>query len=321
LEVVPTKTIKPFGKGNWYKGNMHCHSTHSDGSPSPEEAFRKYREQGYHFVALTDHNFFTNHQEFSDEQFLVIPGMEHSVRVDHTPNNMHVLIYQQEGQPQPGGLPPFQHATEVPIVPYTGPETLQHSVDEANQRGAFAVLAHPTWSRYFLPAYEDVEGFLAMEIFNYGCEMEQHWGLSTYQWDVMLRKGKKLWGMAGDDAHNYKQDFHGAWIQVKAAELTLTAIFESLVQGRFYSSSGPEIYDYGIRDGEVFIECSPVNAIHFITYEQKGESFWSKPGETLTSMSYRLKGPHPKQGPTQFVRVECADRFGRTAWTNPIFLR
>ena len=39
----------------WLKGNTHTHTTISDGSESPKEMVRKYRETGHDFVALTDH--------------------------------------------------------------------------------------------------------------------------------------------------------------------------------------------------------------------------------------------------------------------------
>ncbi|MCM8769708.1 MAG: hypothetical protein NC911_08610 [Candidatus Omnitrophica bacterium] len=41
---------------NWYKGNLHCHSFWSDGREFPEMVAAWYKENGYHFLALTDHN-------------------------------------------------------------------------------------------------------------------------------------------------------------------------------------------------------------------------------------------------------------------------
>ncbi len=40
----------------WWKGNLHTHSLWSDGDQFPEMIADWYREQGYHFLALTDHN-------------------------------------------------------------------------------------------------------------------------------------------------------------------------------------------------------------------------------------------------------------------------
>ena len=40
----------------WFKGNLHTHSLWSDGDDYPEMIVKWYRENGYHFVALSDHN-------------------------------------------------------------------------------------------------------------------------------------------------------------------------------------------------------------------------------------------------------------------------
>jgi len=57
--------ILPFdGAGNWYKGNLHCHSTVSDGILTPEEVVSVYKRNGWDFLAFTDHRIFT---DWSDE--------------------------------------------------------------------------------------------------------------------------------------------------------------------------------------------------------------------------------------------------------------
>ena len=40
----------------WWKGNLHTHSYWSDGDDYPEMVMDWYKEQGYHFMALSDHN-------------------------------------------------------------------------------------------------------------------------------------------------------------------------------------------------------------------------------------------------------------------------
>ena len=40
----------------WYKGNLHCHTYTSDGRAFPEQALASYREAGYDFCAITNHN-------------------------------------------------------------------------------------------------------------------------------------------------------------------------------------------------------------------------------------------------------------------------
>jgi hypothetical protein len=40
----------------WYKGNLHTHSLWSDGDDYPEMIADWYKRQGYHFLAISDHN-------------------------------------------------------------------------------------------------------------------------------------------------------------------------------------------------------------------------------------------------------------------------
>src|SRR5688572_22013647 len=65
----------------WYKGNTHTHTLNSDGDTAPDEVVRWYREHGYQFLVLSDHNFLTSVDGINalfgaDERFLVIPGEE-----------------------------------------------------------------------------------------------------------------------------------------------------------------------------------------------------------------------------------------------------
>ena len=46
----------PFSMpGRFWRGNLHTHSTNSDGNLSPAETVAWYRDSGYDFVAMTDH--------------------------------------------------------------------------------------------------------------------------------------------------------------------------------------------------------------------------------------------------------------------------
>lgn len=61
-------------RGNWYKGNMHMHTTVSDGVLEPKDAVEVYRNAGYDFVSVTDHRK-TSHL-WQGEDFLILPGCE-----------------------------------------------------------------------------------------------------------------------------------------------------------------------------------------------------------------------------------------------------
>ncbi|MBS0266423.1 MAG: PHP domain-containing protein, partial [Planctomycetes bacterium] len=44
------------GGFHWYKGNLHTHTLWSDGDDYPEMVALWYKDNGYDFLAFTDHN-------------------------------------------------------------------------------------------------------------------------------------------------------------------------------------------------------------------------------------------------------------------------
>ena len=54
-------SVPPFDlPGKWFKGNLHTHTTQSDGKLTPAENMQWHAELGYDFVGITDHNRVTN---------------------------------------------------------------------------------------------------------------------------------------------------------------------------------------------------------------------------------------------------------------------
>ena len=49
-------SIVPQAEARWWKGNLHTHSLWSDGNDFPEMIADWYRQRGYNFLALSDHN-------------------------------------------------------------------------------------------------------------------------------------------------------------------------------------------------------------------------------------------------------------------------
>ena len=62
LPILLAATLGLAGLGlaadeaRWWKGNLHTHTLWSDGDDFPEMIAESYRERGYHFLALSDHN-------------------------------------------------------------------------------------------------------------------------------------------------------------------------------------------------------------------------------------------------------------------------
>ena len=292
----------PFSApGKWYKGNLHTHTTRSDGQLDPEEVVLRYREADYDFLALTDHGTVTYVKGVSDEGFLLLLGAELDGDRGEAAESVHVLGF---------GL---SRVANVPVGP---------SVPEATawiqEQGGEALIAHPYWSGLLVYDLLRWQGQLGIEIFNTGCHYEIAKGYSTVHWDDLLGRGRHTWGVAVDDSHhwqtvNHPVDTAKAWVMVKAEELTREALLASLRAGLFYSSWGPSIQEMTVTESEVRVRTSPVKKISFVAQRWAGGSFSARPGATLTEASYRLRGHE------EYLRVECWDGEGRWAWSNPIF--
>ena len=63
-------------QGNFYKVNLHCHSTISDGKLTPYEVKQAYLEKGYSAVAFTDHDVLVCHNDLTDDKFVALNGYE-----------------------------------------------------------------------------------------------------------------------------------------------------------------------------------------------------------------------------------------------------
>ena len=286
-----------------YKGNLHLHTTNSDGKLSPADAVAWYRRQGYDFLSVTDHRKVSSPNSFAHDGILCIPGIE--LDVDRTPLGMswHLVGL---------GLSPAY----VPLDTKTTP--VQSMIDHLTGDGAIAILAHPYWSGLTINEMSSLAGITGVEVYNTSSDTDLGKGLSSVHWDDALTNGKQWWGLATDDTHlmddsRADNDAGGGWVMVEAPELTTGAVLDALRRGRFYSSSGPDI-DFLSLDGDVLtVRCSPVRSIDVIGAARYGQHWQAAPGEALTGATYRLKGPE------RYVRVECTDAQGKKAWSNPFF--
>ena len=95
---------RPDAPMRWYKGNTHTHTLNSDGDSTPDDVVRWYREHGYQFLVLTDHNFVTsvdglNALHGADERFLVIRGEEVTSRSGDKPIHVNGLDVERRVEP------------------------------------------------------------------------------------------------------------------------------------------------------------------------------------------------------------------------------
>jgi predicted metal-dependent phosphoesterase TrpH len=75
------------GRGrDWYRGDCHVHSVHSDGTLTPQQLVVAARAAGLDFIATTDHNAADAHDVWDlneDDDLLVIVGEEVTTATGH----------------------------------------------------------------------------------------------------------------------------------------------------------------------------------------------------------------------------------------------
>ena len=283
--------------GNWYKGNLHTHTTNSDGKIAPTELAKKYYDTGFHFLALTDHWKTTLANVQFNREFLLMTGLEVDVWQTEMKETLHIV-----------GIEP-----KKPVMIEQKTTSPQKAIDILNEAGALVFVAHPYWSSLILSDMLELRDYLGVEVYNHGCEVELAKGFSSIHWDDLLIRGKKLFGFAVDDTHQRIPDYCGGWVAVKANELTKEAICVAIQNGLFYSSTGPEIYHLEIQDNKAVVECSPVCRINFMCNGWQGWTVWPNNGDTMTSAEF------PIREKVRYLRVECTDKFGKIAWSNPFY--
>jgi len=294
----------PFQKpGNWYKGNLHAHTTMSDGKKTPEEVAIRYEKAGYHFLAITDHNKRTVIPGYQGN-ILLIPGEE----IDITCGGCYHFIAINTKQEL--GLDPEKRKNMQP----------QEIITAVRQAGGSVILAHPYWSNETIEMTKLCSGVLGIEVFNHSCYTDWGNGHSMAHWDDMLRLDIKVNGFAVDDAHAYTvRDFQpddscGGWIMVKANHCTADEIMTAIRSGDFYAASGPEIHSVTISEEKITVETSPVRSIAFRTPRWGGKRMQNADNKMMTCAEYI-----PKSSGVRCIRVECTDELGRMAWTNPMW--
>ena len=73
--------------GQFYKANLHSHSTLSDGRLCPEELKVTYKMMGYSVFAYTEHTRYHDLRRLDDAEFITLPSYEADLRraYDRTP--------------------------------------------------------------------------------------------------------------------------------------------------------------------------------------------------------------------------------------------
>jgi hypothetical protein len=209
----------------WYRGDLHAHTWHSDGSAPLDDLVAAARAQSLDFVAVTEHNTVSHLpllQGWSSPDLLLIPGVEISTY------HGHANVWPVDG-----------------FVDFrcTSTEEMARVRDAVRSRQALFSVNHP---RDGGPDWE-FDGLL-------NADCVEVWGgpwiISNYQalalWDALLRQGQRVNAVGGSDKHQGPFSGELGWYElgtpctwVFAEELSSEAIMAGVQAGRAVISESP----------------------------------------------------------------------------------
>ncbi len=295
----------PFSApGVWLKGNLHTHTTASDGIRTPQETVDHYVQNGYDFLAITDHGTLVSPDTLNPRGMTLIPSQEISVGNSGAGTTTHIVAANI-------------HKT-LPLRDFDPHAHPQKAIDLTAEQGGFTIIAHPYWSGLQQSDLFPLRGYLGVEIYNTTCEVYRGTGNSAPHIDALLVSGKRPFIFASDDHHGVPEllkpsDTLGGWIMVKARDNTLTSIVTAIKKGHFYASNGPTIKNIQLTPQGIHVQTSPVKYITFSSQPSLGARFTAE-DKPLTEYTYS-----GRLGET-YIRIEATDYEGRTAWSNPLYL-
>ena len=313
---TPAQPSEASASGTWFKGNTHTHTLNSDGDSTPDEVVRWYREHGYRFLVLTDHNFLTsvdalNALHGADQQFLVMKGEEVSDRFGDKSLHINGLDINARVAPQGG-------TSVVDVV--------QRNVDAIRQANGIPHVNHPNF-RWSITREElqQIHNNRLFEIFNGHPQVNNLGGGGVpgmeEVWDAILSNGQLLYGIAVDDAHAFKQpgnpDVPGpgrGWVVVRAPRLEARALVDALERGDFYASTGVELTDYQATARQMTLT---VKATPFSKYRIQ---FIGKSGRVLREVA-EPAAAYDIRGDEGYVRARVIESNGRLAWCQPLVVQ
>ncbi len=290
--------------GHFWRGNLHTHSTLSDGKLAPQAVCQRYQEAGYDFISLTDH-FLAQYQfpiadtrTMRNATFTTLIGAELHAGQTELGGMWHILAV---------GLP-FGFA--APTEQESGPEIAQRAL----ATGAFVAAAHPQWYTLTERDLEALGPVDAIEIFN-GVAINHNDRADSWQLaDIALGRGRRYWTYAADDFHAFvnRDDFDQGWVWVKSKENQPDALLAALKAGAFYSSTGAQIHDLQVEWGkEVVVRCSPAE---WVFVSGKGPGAAAVHGHGLTEARLDIS-----KMTSPYLRITVRNARGGRAWSNPIW--
>lgn len=307
----PPRFVDTIDVSTFQKGNIHTHTTWSDGDHPPQDVYAWYRDHGYNFLAITDHNTLTDPAIFrlleKKKKFVMITGEE--VTMWGAGKQVHVNA--------------LCHKATIGGKKFdTQRQALAWAVAQVKAQHGVALVNHPNWDWALTAAdVPAAHGAELLEIWS-GHPYVHTLGDATHLsheaiWDRMLTAGEDFAAAAIDDAHIYGPHAPEnaarpgrAWIYVFAAEATRPAICAALAAKRLYASTGVALKRIVVKDDVYAVyPADRAATVEFVGWG--GVVLQSGKAGDDGAARYQLKGTEG------YVRARVTDAAGKHAWTQP----
>ena len=294
----------PYNDVDWanhkqYKAEFHAHTTRSDGSMNPHSVVDMYHQNGYHILAISDHDRVTypweSFSEMEPSDLAVIrmeyglSGMEpESSR--YRPRDIHLLnddLVFESRDPSGMGMVSImgneisdgQHDMLSYFNDYkSSPNTEEESLKATAAKNGLTMFAHPGRYNYsiewYLDFYERYDHLIGLELYNRGLPR------CSEIWDSLLMKmmpERPVWGLSNNDMHT-PGHFGRNWNVFILPELSKEWVRKGMEQGRFffvYASDGRhdrpasppviESIEVNARRGEINIRAIDQDSVVWIS--------------------------------------------------------
>lgn len=329
------KKILLDNKKNYYKANLHCHSTKSDGRMTVEELKEHYMKNGYSIIAFTDHEHLIDNSYLNDENFLTITSCELDIKEDQNFSTSvkrdmkvcHLNLYAKD--PKNIKTPCYSYFMDKYITDEIrdqvyqpkedyhriySPEKISEMIKTANDQGFLVTYNHPRWSLENATIYLGYKDIWAVEIYNNESHMGGIYEYNINAYDDFLRDGQRCACVCADDNHVIESTC-GGYVMINADKLEYDSIMKALENHEFYASTGPVIKELYIEDDTAYL-----------TYENGAYATLSTRGRRAAHIDAENENGENtavfKILPDSdgYIRFDVVDKQGRRANTNAYFL-
>lgn len=315
--IVPPPPFTPHGSPGHFersfdasvfqRGNLHTHTRESDGDSKPAKVIAWYRDHGYQFLAVTDHDKRLDpakYRKLETHGFILIPGEEVTMAAAKKPVHVNALCHKAAVG---GGRFP------------TVKKALAWAVSKIHEQGGIALVNHPNFD-WALRGTDlaAAKGAELLEIWS-GHPYVHTLGNKTHRsheamWDLALGTGLDFAGVAVDDTHHLSPAAPEpaarpgrGWVEVATPTLSIESICDALRKGDLYASSGAKIEHLVVRGDEMAVTVG----------ESAKVEFFGQAGETLATIETSAAEPtatYHLRGGEQYVRARVTLPDGKQAW-------